>query len=187
MDTKVCLFTASRRACFGSLASGCSLSIPRCVLIPAASFSRIGKVGSQLGELRGMVFFRGRGLFWSNVPAGCDYGCCKQNQNAIGEYCFIFFRHKSSPLRLRYSLYLDIVFSISAKYERVICLSQSFLTAVQIYAENEHFYAAWSDITWELTVNLHFEAVNPPRIKRIFAKSSCPLRFVSQGPPDCFL
>ena len=63
-------------------------------------------------------------------------------------------------MKLCFSPYLDIAFSISAKYERVICPSPSFLITVQIYAENEHFYAAWSDIAPERDVDLYFEAVN---------------------------
>ena len=156
MDATACLSASSRRACFGGL----SLSIARCALIPAASFSRIGKVTSQLGKLCGIVFFRWRDFFGINVPAGCDYGRGEQKQNEIGKYCFNFFHHKSNPLKLRFSLYP--AFSISAKNERVICLSPSFSMTVQINAENEHFYAAWSDITSERAEDLHFEAVNPP-------------------------
>jgi hypothetical protein len=111
-----------------------------------ACFGCFGKVGFQFGELFVIVFFRWPDIFGLNVPAGCDYGRGKQKQNEVGEYCFIFSRHKSGPLKLCFSIYLDLSFSISAKYEDVFRLSPSFLMTVQIYAENEHFYADWSDI-----------------------------------------
>ena len=119
--------TASRRARFGGLAGGFSLNAAGCLLWFAACCGCFEKVGFQLGELFGIVLFRRRDLFGINVPVGCDYGRGKQKQNAVDEYCCFFSRHKSSPLKLRFSPDIDIAFSISAEYERVFRLNPSFL------------------------------------------------------------
>lgn len=92
---------------------------------------------------------------------------------------------KTGPLQWCFPLYFASY--ISAKYKRVICLSPSFMVTFHIYAENEHFSAAWSYITSGCVVKLLFEGINPPRVICIFAQSLYGLRFVSQIPPGCFL
>jgi len=91
------------------------------------------KVGFQLGEPGGADFFRRLVSFGINIPAGRDYRRREKKQNAVDEYCFIFSRHKSRPLKLRLSPYLDKVFSISAKYEREFGRNPSFLLKFSVF------------------------------------------------------